>query len=66
MGFSITFNSLLIGSDCGALNSYIVLENGVGRIDGHLVVRLVSVRQAEVIVQALNLEEIEIIIDWNG
>lgn len=37
-------HSLLIGRDCGAFDAHVVLENGVRRIDGDLIVGLVAMR----------------------
>lgn len=55
-----TFHSLLIGSDCGAFNSHVVLENGVGSVDGHLVIGLVAEGQSQVVVEAFDLKEWEV------
>lgn len=42
----LTFNSSLIRRYGGALYAHTVLENGQCRVDGHLVVRLITVRQS--------------------
>ena len=51
-----TLDSLLVWSDGGALDAHIVFLDGDGRVDRHLIVRGVSVRQAQVIVQTLHLQ----------
>ena len=52
-----TFDALLIGGDGGAFDTDVVLLDGQSRVDGDLVIGLVTVRQAQVIVQALHLWE---------
>lgn len=41
-------NASLIRSDCGALNSDVILLDGVGTVDGHLIVGLIPVFDAQV------------------
>nr|GFD53224.1 hypothetical protein [Tanacetum cinerariifolium] len=43
-------HALLVGGDGGALNAHAVLLDGVGRVDGDLVIGLVTVLDAEVVV----------------
>jgi hypothetical protein len=50
-----TFNSSFIRSDGGALDTNIVFQDGIGRIKSHLIICLVTVRQAEIIIQTFNL-----------
>ena len=50
-----TFHSGLVGGDGGAFNSHIVLQSGQGRVDGDLVVSLITVRQTQVIILQLNV-----------
>ena len=50
-----TFHTRFVGRDGSALDTNIVLQDGVGRIKRHLIVSLVTVGEAEIIVQALNL-----------
>lgn len=50
-----TFHSFFIWSDCCTFDSYIVLQDSHCRIDGHLVVSLVSVRKAKVVVLAVHV-----------
>lgn len=50
-----TFHSGFIGCDGGTLNGYMVLLGSQCRVDGDLVISLVTVRQAEVIILQLNV-----------
>lgn len=45
-----TFHSGFVGSDGGTLHRNVVLLGGQRRVDGDLVVRLVAVRQTQVVV----------------
>lgn len=47
----------LVGGDGGALDTHRVLLNGLGGIDGDLVVGLVTVLEAEIIVLEVDVEE---------
>ena len=49
----LTFDAGLVGGDGGALDPDAVLLDGVRRVQGHLVVGRIAVRQAEVKVEAL-------------
>lgn len=51
-----TFNSGFIGGDGGAFNSHVVLLGGQGRVDGDLVVSLVTVWQTQVKILQLNVD----------
>lgn len=50
-----TLNPLFVRRDGGTLDADVVLEDGVRRVDGHLVVGGVAMRQAQVKVQAVQL-----------
>lgn len=44
------FNALFVWCDCGALDSNVVFQNGMGSIDRNLVVGLVAIWQTQVVV----------------
>ena len=50
-----TFDTLLIRGDGSALDSHIVFLDGFRAVDGHLVIRLVTVGEAKVIILALHV-----------
>lgn len=50
-----TFHSGFVGCDGGTLNGYVVLLGSQCRVDGDLVISLVTVRQTEVIILQLNI-----------
>lgn len=51
----ITFDSLLIRSDGGTLDANVVLLDGQSRVNGDLVVRGITVGQAQIIVQSFHI-----------
>ena len=51
-----TFDTGLVGSDCGALDTNVVFLDSLGSINRHLVIGLVSVRQAQVVVLNVNVQ----------
>ena len=53
---SLTLHSLLIGRDGGALDANIVLLDGLSRVNGDLVVSLVTVRKTQVVVLAVHIQ----------
>lgn len=53
---SPTFNTSLVGCDGGTLDAYIIFPDGLGGVNGNLVVGLVPVRQTQVIVLAVNFQ----------
>ena len=53
---SLTFDPGFVGSDGGALDADVVLHDGLGGVDGHLIIGLVSVGQPKVIVQTVEVK----------
>lgn len=57
--FTVTVNRCipgLIGSDGGALDAHVVLLDGFGSIDGHLVVGLIAVGQSQIVVLDVDVQ----------
>ena len=52
----LTFHSLFIRRDGGTLDAHTVFLDGLGGVDGHLVIGSVTVGQSEIIVQALHIK----------
>lgn len=50
-----TFHSGFVGCDGGTLNGYVILLGSQCRVDGDLVISLVTVRQTKVIILQLNV-----------
>lgn len=50
-----TFHSGFVGCDGGAFNRNVVLLGSVGRVDGDLVISLVTVRETQVIILQFNI-----------
>lgn len=55
----LTFDSVLVRSDGGALDADVELLDGIGAVDGDLVVSLVPVLDAQVVRVQLNVQEWE-------
>ena len=49
-------HTFFVGGDGGALDGHVVLQSGVGAVDGDLVVGLVAVLHAQVVVEALHVQ----------
>lgn len=54
-----TFHSGFVGCDGGTLNRHVVLLSSHGRVDGDLVISLVTVRQTQVIILQLNINIVQ-------
>ena len=53
---ALTFDALFVGRDGRALDADAVLLDGEGRVDRHLVIGGVTVGQAEVVVEAVDVD----------
>ena len=49
-------DAFFVGGDGGALDGHVMLQGGVGRVDRDLVVRLIAIRESEIVVQALDIQ----------
>lgn len=54
-----TFHSGFVGCDGGTFNRHIVLQSGQGRVNGDLVISLVTIRQTQVIILQLNINIVQ-------
>ena len=52
----LTLDALLIWGDGGALDAHAVLLDGLSRVDGHLVVSRITVREPQVVVQTVYVQ----------